>query len=149
MYSSTICPSEPEFAMESGAIPLFTVIADINSVQGSDAKSISYQKFDWQIENSNSGNADCTDCVDFVPAPSLFNEQLALIPPETSTRVVLVVRPPAYEDDSSDTESINYSACRTTHEILRTAYKVGIKSGLGPHEFDAMIPQLGFFFHAP
>ncbi|KAF7931352.1 hypothetical protein EAE99_003823 [Botrytis elliptica] len=129
--------------MERSADPLFIGIADINSVQGSDSKSIYYQKFNWQIEKPNSDCVDFTNSVDFVPAPSPLNEQLAIIPFKTSTRVDLLLRPPACTKDSSDEEAINYSAHSITYEILKPPFNFGIKYGLGLHEFDAMVPQLG------
>ncbi|TGO11989.1 hypothetical protein BTUL_0097g00410 [Botrytis tulipae] len=143
-------PSESNSSVKKDGIPLITLIADINSLQGSNAKSISYQKFNWQIEKHNPACVDFTESIDFVPTPSLFNEQLAILPSEISTRVVLLVQRPEFTSldtwNSSHNEAIIYSACSTTHEILETTYNVGYKSGLKLYDLNPTISQLGVFF---
>ncbi|TGO27685.1 hypothetical protein BPAE_0038g00310 [Botrytis paeoniae] len=114
--------SQLESFMKTGVAPLVTLIADITLVQGSEAKSISYQKFNWQAKDSDSSCVDSTDPVNFVPTPSLFNEQLAIIPSETSTRVVLL--------NCFDEELALRSAFSTTYEILEAKYDANIKFDL-------------------
>lgn len=148
--------------MESGEIPLVTLIADISLVQGSEAKSISYQKFNWKPQDSKPSCVDYPDSVKFVPTPSLFNEQLAIIPFETSTRAVFLILPPveaAPRRSGPKTTALDRllelptfrsdADTTTTKEILETRYNTNIKFVLSSSVSDTMAPgasQLGFDF---
>ncbi|TEY59411.1 hypothetical protein BOTCAL_0193g00130 [Botryotinia calthae] len=126
-------------------IPFITLIADISLVQESEAKSISYQKFNWQpqSQDSNPSCVDSPDSVNFVPAPSLFNEQLDIIPSETSTRAVFLILSPI---ESFDRRHIYLGraallpACNKTYEILETRYNSNTKFGLGHSVSDTAAP---------
>ncbi|KAK8901436.1 hypothetical protein ACHAO1_008818 [Botrytis cinerea] len=156
--------------MESDEIPLVTLIAGISLVQGSEAKSISYQKFNWQPQDSNPSCVEYPDSVNFVPKPSLFNEQLAIIPSETSTRAVFLILPPIRTraldrsvktaprrsgpktralDRLLELATLRSDLDTTTNEILETRYNTNIKFGLSSSVSDTMAPgasQLGFDF---
>ncbi|EMR86505.1 putative mg2+ co2+ transporter protein [Botrytis cinerea BcDW1] len=156
--------------MESGEIPLVTLIADISLVQGSEAKSISYQKFNWQPQDSNPSCVDYPDSVNFVPMPSLFNEQLAIIPSETSTRALFLILPPIRtraldrsvktaprrsgpkiraSDRLLELATLSSDVDTTTSELLETRYNTNIEFGLSSSVSDTMAPgasQLGFDF---
>ncbi|KAF7884690.1 uncharacterized protein EAF02_005026 [Botrytis sinoallii] len=144
--------SESESSVKIDSIPLATLIADISLLHGSEAKSISYQKVNWQTGNPNSSCVDSIDSVNFVSTPSLFNEQLAIIPSETSTMIVFLLLPPTNSPltrSCSDEEPTLFSACSTTYEILEAKYNANIRSDLGSWKFGppaSGTSQLGFDF---
>ncbi|KAF7936313.1 uncharacterized protein EAE98_002532 [Botrytis deweyae] len=121
--------SESESSVKIYSIPLVTLITDISLLHGSQAKSISYQKFNWQTETPNSSCVDSIDSINFVSTPSLFNEQLAIIPSETSTRVVFLLYP--LTQSCTDEEPTLFSACSTTYEILEAKYNAKTRSDWG------------------
>ncbi|ATZ54860.1 hypothetical protein BCIN_11g01820 [Botrytis cinerea B05.10] len=102
--------------------------------------------------------------------PSLFNEQLAIIPSETSTRALCLILPPIRtraldrsvktaprrsgpkiraSDRLLELATLSSDVHTTTNELLETRYNTNIKFGLSSSVSGTMAPgasQLGFDF---